>query len=247
MREKTTDRKPLIHCITNPIAMNQSANAVLALGARPMMAEHPMEVAEITETAGGLLLNFGNISDVRMESMKISMAVANKCGIPVVIDVCGVACSRLRVQLFEDLMRENKATVIKGNYSEILALFDRGFRSSGVDAAEGISIDDIKRAAQALANKYDSMVLATGAVDILADINQEVCIAGGTAQMSTVTGTGCMLGAMVATFLAFDNSMEAVEKCVRFFNECGEKSETVKGGGTFMANLIDSIGEYDGF
>ena len=36
--------KKLIHCITNPISINQCANAILAVGARPIMAEHPLEV-----------------------------------------------------------------------------------------------------------------------------------------------------------------------------------------------------------
>ena len=68
----------LIHCITNPISINQTANAVLALGAKPIMAEHPLEVEEITKTASALLINLGNISDVRMTSMKISLKAANK-------------------------------------------------------------------------------------------------------------------------------------------------------------------------
>lgn len=96
----------LIHCITNPISMMQCANAVLALGAKPMMAEHPQEVAEITATASALLLNLGNISDVRMESMRISFGVAMEKGIPVVIDAVGVSCSKLRRNFVEELLRD---------------------------------------------------------------------------------------------------------------------------------------------
>ena len=72
IREAVRKTQPLIHCITNPIAIAQSANALLAIGARPMMAEHPKEVAEITETAGALLLNLGNITDVRLEPMLLA-------------------------------------------------------------------------------------------------------------------------------------------------------------------------------
>ena len=89
--EKLKQNQPLIHCITNPIAIHQSANAVLALGARPIMAEHPEEVSEITGTAQGLLMNLGNITDVRMESMKRSFETAREEKLPVVLDAVGVA------------------------------------------------------------------------------------------------------------------------------------------------------------
>ncbi len=282
MCKKDSGRKPLIHCITNPIAMNQSANAVLALGARPIMAEHPKEVKEITETADALLINFGNISDVRMESMMISLKTANAVHIPVVVDVCGVACSHLRLDFFEELTKSGTIRVIKGNYSEVLALYDRNYRGSGVDASGDIEKEAVERAVAFLVKTYGAMVLATGKEDILAfkkeqfsekitdyavkDAGEEsvkscnnakssviidgievIRITGGCAQMGTVTGTGCMLGAIIATFLAFDDSKESVEKAAKFFGECGNRAKTDKGGGTFMVNLIDALGEHDEF
>ena len=72
LRKDLKERHPLIHCITNPISINQCANAVLAVGARPMMAEHPEEVSVITANAGAVLLNMGNLTDVRKESIRIS-------------------------------------------------------------------------------------------------------------------------------------------------------------------------------
>ena len=68
MRTRVKTEAPLIHCITNPISIHDCANVVLAAGGRPMMAEHPAEVAEITVTAGALALNLGNITDARRES-----------------------------------------------------------------------------------------------------------------------------------------------------------------------------------
>ena len=88
--------QPLIHCITNPISINQCANAILAVGGRPIMAEHPKEVAEITRTAQGLMLNLGNITDVRMEAIRISGETAFREGIPMLLDAVGIACSGLR-------------------------------------------------------------------------------------------------------------------------------------------------------
>ena len=71
-RNDLRETAPLIHCITNPISIHGCANMILAVGARPMMAEHPMEVEGITKTAGALMLNLGNITDARIESMKRS-------------------------------------------------------------------------------------------------------------------------------------------------------------------------------
>lgn len=240
-------KKPLIHCITNPIAMNQSANAILALGARPMMAEHPLEVEEITATAKALLLNFGNISDVRMAAMEKSIAVACNIKIPVVIDAVGVACSKLRLDFFQKLLAVNSVNVIKGNYSEILALNNNTYRASGVDSENNLDLEQVKSAVCSVAKRYDAIVLATGEIDYIGYNDSLIEVKGGCEQLGTVTGTGCMLGAIIATFLAFDNSLASVEKACKFFKECGRKAQTSKGGGTFMVNLINRIGEYEGF
>ena len=247
MEQENKSRKPLIHCITNPIAMNQSANAILALGARPIMAEHPLEVEEITETADALLLNFGNISYSRMEAMKKSIVVANRREIPVVVDVVGVACSKLRRNFFDELIAGNFTTVIKGNYSEMMALYDQDYKNSGVDAADGIDEDCMKQGITKLSGRYNSIILATGKEDLIGYENQIVRIDGGSKQLSTVTGTGCMLGAIISTALSFDNRVESVEKACRFFKNCGVKAETSKRSGTFMVKLMDAIGEWDEF
>lgn len=247
MEQKRREAKPLIHCITNPIAMNQSANAILALGARPIMAEHPLEVEEITATAQGLLLNFGNISDIRMEAMEKSLWVAVQNNIPTVLDIVGVACSKLRLKFFEKLVAGQKLTVIKGNYSEILAIINKDYRASGIDAEKGLGIEQITEAALEASKKYGTIIVATGPVDIIVFNGKVVTVEGGCDQMGTVTGTGCMLGAIIATFLAFDNSMDSVYKACQFFKDCGRKASTPKGSGTFMVNLMDRLGEYDGF
>ena len=119
IRKKTRNKKPVVHCITNPISINLCANGVLAVGAKPIMAEHPLEVAEITKTADVLVLNLGNITDARIRSIKISAKIAHEHNIPFVIDAVGVACSQLRRNLIRELLKEIKPTAIKGNYSEI--------------------------------------------------------------------------------------------------------------------------------
>lgn len=247
MEEKSTEHGNLIHCITNPISMNQCANTILALGARPIMAEHPDEVTEITKTASSLLLNLGNITETRITSMRLSLKEANSIGIPVTLDAVGVACSSLRRNFVRLLMTTGKFTVIKGNYSEILALSDDTYKASGVDAKDGIDPDLVSGAALVLAEATGAIVVATGRTDIIASGKEITKVAGGTSRLSKVTGTGCMLGAVIATKLAEDNSVQSVANSCAFFKECGVRAKTDKGPGTFMVNLIDAIGGAYGF
>lgn len=243
--EETAENR-LIHCITNPVSMNQCANAVLSLGARPIMAEHPDEVTEITRTASSLLLNLGNITDARITSMRFALREANSKGIPVTLDAVGVACSSMRKTLAKLLMTFGRFTVIKGNYSEIMALYDDTYRAAGVDAKDGIDTERVKTAELELSKTNNTIVVATGKTDLIASGGDITSVEGGVPQMSRVTGTGCMLGAIIATYLADKNDAQSVIDACSFFKRCGEKAQTDKGNGTFMVNLLDAIGEQHG-
>ena len=235
------ERSPLIHCITNPISINQCANAALALGARPIMAEHPGEAAEITATAGALLLNTGNITDARMESMAISAAVARDREIPWALDAVGAACSTMRRDFILRLISDNPPTLIKGNYSEIRALWDSSYSSAGVDADGTLGVDAMAAAAAALARSNGTMVLASGKTDIVTDGTRTAFIDNGTPQLGSVTGTGCMLGVICACMLAVSQDIHAVAAACGILGIAGELAATEKGPGTFMGGLMDAI------
>ena len=242
MEKEARKNNCLIHCITNPISMNQCANAILALGAKPVMAEHPDEVMEITRTASSLLLNLGNITDSRISSMRLALKEASATGIPVTLDAVGAACSSLRKTLVKLFLTSGKFACLKGNYSEILALYDDTYKAAGVDAKDGIDEELIRRAVLELSKRNNCTVAATGKVDLIAANGGIREVTGGTAQLSQATGTGCMLGAVIATFLAEENSFESVVNACTSFKKCGEKAATDKGIGTFMVNLLDAIG-----
>ena len=242
MEKEASKNNRLIHCITNPISMNQCANAILALGARPIMAEHPDEVMEITRTASSLLLNLGNITDSRISSMRLALKEASATGIPVTLDAVGAACSSLRKTLVRLFLTSGKFACLKGNYSEILALYDDTYKAAGVDAGEDIEDELIRLAVIELSKTNNCIVVATGKVDLIASNGEIKEVTGGTAQLSQVTGTGCMLGAIIATYLADENSLGSVVNACAFFKACGEKAATDKGIGTFMVNLLDAIG-----
>ena len=241
IREAVKKQQPLIHCITNPISINQCANGILAIGARPIMAEHPAEVREITETSDALMLNLGNITDARMLSMKISMKTAAEKKIPVILDAVGVACSQLRRNYIAELLETGIPTVIKGNYSEIFALHHAAYRSSGVDADTAINVDSIRTASAELALRYHTAVLVSGKVDVVTDGKRVVYIKNGTTQLSAVTGTGCMLGALCGAYLSVCPDMDAATTACVMLGTCGQIAETPKGSGSFMVNLLDAL------
>ena len=241
MLNKIKNQKPLIHCITNPISINQCANAVLALGARTVMAEHPNEVSEITETADALLLNIGNITDVRMKSIQLSAETAYKYNIPFVLDAVGVACSEFRRKFTLGFLSKYSLAILKGNYSEINALFNCDYKSKGVDSDVELTVEEVSRIAVALAKRYGTTVLASGKTDIITDGTKLFHVKNGTSQLSHITGTGCMLGAICAVFLSFNDAVSSAIKACATLGICGELSETEKGNGTFLINLIDNL------
>lgn len=241
LREKIKQKSPLIHCITNPISMNACANTILALGARPIMAEHPLEVEEITRTAGALLLNLGNISDIRMEAMKRAVQEAQNYKVPIILDAVGVACSKLRRTFAKDLLQTYALTVVKGNASEILALNQQEYHAVGIDAEKTIKMERVAMAAVSLAKAYHTIVLVSGKIDLITDGERLVQMENGSLQLTTVTGTGCMLGAVCACCLAVAREIEAPVTACAVMGICGELAETEKGSGTFMVNLLDAL------
>ena len=107
---------------------------------------------------------------------------------------------------------------------------------------KGIDEELVRAAVLELSKTNNCIVAATGKTDIIASNGEIKEVTGGTAQLSQVTGTGCMLGAIIATFLAEDNSFQSVVDACTFFKKCGETAATDKGPGTFMVNLLDAIG-----
>lgn len=241
IRNNVKDHSLLIHCITNPISINQCANAILCVGAKPIMAEYPDEVSEITKTANAVMLNLGNITDTRMKSIMLSSKVAHERQIPSVLDVVGIACSTFRKNYAYELLDKYVPTVIKGNYSEMNALYDSDYTSIGVDSDLSLDTRTVNMFAIHLAKKYRSIILATGETDIITDGKKLIHIKNGNSQLSAITGTGCMLGALCATFLAIFQGIEAIVCACAVLEIAGELAQTNSGNGTFMTNLIDKL------
>lgn len=250
MRNRVSVEAPLIHCITNPISIHDCANVVLAAGGRPMMAEHPAEVAEITATARALALNLGNITDARKESIYIAGKTAMSEGIPVIMDMVGIGCSAFRKNILEAFLNERVSQaplVLKGNMSELKTLAGVQKSVSGVDVnPEDVlcekNLAETAALAQNVACQYEAVILASGKRDLITDGKRTFLVDNGSEMMGKITGTGCMLNVLTAAFLsAGEPLLAALGACVTF-GISGEKAAArCKGTGSFQTAFLDDL------
>ena len=246
IRHNVKTEKPLIHCITNHISINDCANVVLAVGAKPIMAEHPAEVSEITASSKALAVNLGNITDIRMKSILISGKTALKKSIPSIIDIVGVACSNLRLDFTKKFILECHPNVIKGNMSELKALCGLESGAKGIDVGEKDVVTDHTIAnniamLKSLSSDTGSVIVATGVVDIITDGTDTYLIKNGCEMLSMITGTGCMLNVLAAAFISNKNIIGGTVLATALMGICGELSHNMEGTGKFRTTLLDSI------
>lgn len=248
---------PLVHNITNYVTVNDCANILLACGASTIMADDMAEVSEITALCGALNINIGTLNAQTISSMIMAGKKANQLGYPVILDPVGVGASRLRTDTAYQLLQEIKFTVIRGNISEIktLALGEGSTKGVDADVADAVTAETLDKAidfAKKLAGKTGAIMAITGAIDIVADATTAYVIYNGNPMMSKITGTGCMLTAMTAAYLAANPgaALEATTAAVTAMGLCGEKayyqlSET-QGNSTYRNLIIDAIYHLNG-
>ena len=245
LRQAVKERSPLIHCLTNHISINDCANALLAVGARPIMAEHPQEAGEITRFADALLVNLGNITDARMRSMLLSGRQAREDGTPCVIDLAGVAASSLRLDFAQKFIAECRPRLLKGNISEILALRRGKTRGVGVDAAardKELPVAVLAQEAAELSGQCDAAVLISGAADIIACPPALFAVENGDPLLAAITGTGCVQGALAAAFVSCGDIIKGATLAAAFLSVCAEDAaRAAKSPGTFKAALFDRL------
>ncbi|NFE80662.1 hydroxyethylthiazole kinase [Clostridium sporogenes] len=246
IRQSVKLKKPLIHYITNPISINDCANMILAVGAKPIMAEHPLEVSEITAVSKSLGVNLGNITDTRMKSMLISGKTAYENKISQVIDLVGVGCSKLRLDYSRKFISECHPNVIKGNMSEIKAIYGIKSSAKGIDvgACDIITEQNFHKNIEiikTLSMGTGAVVAATGVVDIISNGTYTYVIKNGCEMLSMITGTGCMLTGLIASYISSGSILEGTVLAIALMGICGELSQHVKGTGSFRTELIDNM------
>lgn len=244
--EKVLDRlgakRPLIHCISNIVSANDCANLLLAVGASPIMAQAPEEMPDIVRAAQAVVLNTGTPSEEKFLACTLAGEAANRNGIPVVLDPVGIGASPWRLGHIFRLLERVHPTLLRVNYGEACALLERPAAEQGVDSAASTR-SQRQQLAQALAQRFECVVLLSGTEDVVSDGIQSVTVSGGSRWMRQITGAGCMLSALCGAFCAAcDSPFEAAAAAASFWKETAAKAETFcdgRGLGSYHAALFD--------
>jgi hydroxyethylthiazole kinase len=253
--EKVKRKKPLVQCITNYVTVNDCANIVLALGASPSMAYHEKACEDTARASQALDCNMGFVGgkDAMIKSGKIH----NQRKRPVVLDPVAAGSNKFYYDSCIELLRNVDLTLIRGNSSEIRALYHGEKFGSGVDASlsDQITEENLKKEsgrAMELADKYKTTIAISGPIDLVVSNKRALAIINGSKTMSRITGSGCMLTALSAAFLAGldtldpDQVFEAAASASILMSVAGELAEEKRlrersGNSSFRNYLIDAI------
>lgn len=234
-------KSPLVHNITNYVVMNNTANALLAIGASPVMAHSADEVEEMIAIASSLVINIGTLSDQWIKAMVLAGKAANKKGIPVIFDPVGAGATTYRTKTCLLIIKECKPSVIRGNASEIMALVNSQGQTKGVDSTA--SSDSAIDSAMILAKNTGSVVVISGPTDYITDGNQIAEVRNGSEMMAKVTGLGCTATAITGAFTAVNNNFfEAATHAMAIMGIAGELATArSEGPGTMQLHFLDEL------
>lgn len=235
------EKKPLIHNITNYVVMNYTANALLAMGASPVMAHAQNEVEDMVSFAGTLVLNIGTLTDDWIASMVKAGIKASALGTPIILDPVGSGATPLRTNAAKQIIDQSKISVIRGNASEILSLRHANSKTKGVDSVH--SVDEAADTAKILAEELQTTLAITGPVDLITDGQRVVRVSNGHPLMGYVTGTGCTATTAIGAFLAVDSDpVSATATALAFFGLAGEVAgQGASAPGSFMIRMLDAL------
>lgn len=251
--QKTT---PLVHNITNYVTVNDVANLVLACGGSPIMADDIGDVEDITTICGGLNINIGTLNARTIPAMLLAGKRANSLNHPILLDPVGAGASALRTDTALKLMDELNLTVIRGNCSEIKTLAvgfgtTKGVDADAVDAITEENLEESVTFAKNFAKKTGSIIVITGAIDLIADSETCYAVRNGRPEMGRITGTGCQLSAMICAYLVAnpDNHLLAAAAAVTAMGLAGEigwaNMAPTDGNSTYRNRIIDAIYNMD--
>ncbi|HMB00241.1 MAG TPA: hydroxyethylthiazole kinase [Spirochaetota bacterium] len=238
---KLRKEAPLVHNITNYVVMNNTANALLSIGASPVMAHAPEEMEAMAGIASALVVNIGTLSNEWIEGMLIAGKTAHKRGIPVVLDPVGAGATEFRTQTCRKIIKECRPNIIRGNASEILALIRSDVKTKGVDSTE--SSDKAVELAKTMAKATGAVVSISGSTDFITDGDKVFSIKNDIRLMPKVTGMGCTASALTGAVAAVCHDyLEAAATAMAIMAVAGEMTlPLAKGPGTFQSHFLDSV------
>ena len=225
------ERAPRVHCITNSVAQQYTANMLLAAGAVPSMTISADEIGAFVVGADALLVNLGTFDRERKSAIEVAVKTAAKKELPWLLDPVFIDRSLARAQFGRALLAAQPA-VVRLNHAEFAEL-------SGNKAES----DAAARFAQANA----TIVALTGDVDIISDGHRRIAIANGDPLMAAVTAMGCAGAAFVCAALAVEaDAWLATLGALAAFGVAGEvAAQAAQGPGSFAVGMIDALHRLD--
>ncbi len=228
---RVRSRQPRIHCITNAVAQNFTANVLLAVGAIPSMTVVPDEIADFVAGADALLVNLGTLDRERREAVEIAVTQAVNARRPWVLDPVFVDRSPPRAQFARTLMARSPAA-LRLNAAEFAAV-------AAVAAGEAT--------ASRFALDQRCVVALSGAIDIVTDGARSAKIENGDALMARVTAMGCAGTALVTACLAVEaDRWLATLGALLAFALAGEcAAARARGPGSLAVEILDALANLD--
>ena len=229
---RVRDRAPRVHCITNTVAQQYTANMLLAAGAIPSMTISPEEIAAFVAGADALLVNLGTFDAERRTAIELALGALGQGGMPWVLDPVFIERSPARAQFAQSLVTRGPA-VVRLNSKEFAALSDG-------DAAGD--------APARFAKSHGTIVALTGERDVVTDGERSAKVANGDALMGLVTAMGCAGSALVAAALVVERDRwRATIAALVALGVAGEvAAENTSGPGRFASWIIDALHGLDG-
>jgi hydroxyethylthiazole kinase len=236
------EQKPLVVNITNYVVMNNTANALLAIGASPIMAHSRQEMAELMSFAGALVINIGTLDSQWAPRMLFAVEQANINNKLVVLDPVGCGASTLRTAISRQIGHAANKLIIRGNASEIIALAGEKAQHKGVDAQD--SSTAAVGAAYYLLKTYQCNVVVSGATDFVITPEREFQLNNGHTMMPYITGMGCSLSALTGAFAAVGEETGLAAAAI--LGVAGEIAASgSKGPGSLQLNILDALYQMD--
>ncbi len=234
---------PLIHNITNYVVMNNTANALLAIGASPAMVHTPEESGEMAAISSALVVNIGTLSPNWVAGMEQAMQSASAAGVPIVFDPVAVGATAYRRESCRRLLDAVTPDIIRGNGSEIIALGSATGNSKGRGPDSTATSDEAVDAAAALSEATGAVVVVSGAYDYVIHKVRIATVKNGTSVMTRITGMGCTASAICGAFAAVNRDpFEAAANAMFVMSICGEIALSAsKGSGSFAVEFIDAL------
>jgi len=235
------NQSPLVHNITNYVVMNNTANALLAIGASPVMAHATDEVEDIVSISSSLVINMGTLSEKWIDAMILATTKAKELNKPVVFDPVGVGASKYRTETAKKIITSATPQVIRGNASEIMALAQLTNNSKGVDST--VSSDTAVTAAQKLSQELNNTIVISGSTDYIISNNQISEVFDGSSLMTKVTGMGCTATAIIGACIAVESDYHlASNVAMKIMGKAGNDAEKKSNGpGSFQMNFLDML------